>query len=448
MKEQTSVVQSSLQPDIPQEPSSFQPHSNDFIRSPGSASSDTPNPVTGSSSQAASSVDAEPLRNQVGPGTQGRELLVLIHGLQGAPGDFNYVVDTLKNTHASKQGNLVVHVPSVNVDRTDDGIENGGKRLVLDIQRVIREEEEKGRKLEKLSLLGFSLGGIYARYVAAALYQKDGTLYGLKAGIIILVASPLLGVRNFGFYRFIPDTLCNAVKLNDTVRELMISDTNQMLLRMTEDNPDDEMGFDFICALRAFEDRVLYANLRNDFMVNYGTAALDTSMRAINGVEVERVIRSRRCDSVDTEYDERGCKICFKQWIGGEKKDAKRDGSMTRTGLVGKRSTREDEEVMAERLREIGWWLIGVDFPISLPIAHNRIVAMSRGPIHTWINAPGKRVVHHIVDTIGSRFDGHDNLFRTASRENGITRNGLRRFENVSDLTQEEGRTSDAVIPR
>lgn len=56
------------------------------------------------------------------------------------------------------------------------------------------------------------------------------------------------------------------------------------------------------------------------------------------------------------------------------------------------------EVVMAQRLRSIGWWVVGVDFPVALPIAHNRIVAMSRNFIHAWINSAGHRAVHHVVD--------------------------------------------------
>ena len=61
-----------------------------------------------------------------------------------------------------------------------------------------------------------------------------------------------------------------------------------------------------------------------------------------------------------------------------------------------------EEDVMASRLRRIGWTVTCVDFemPLSLPLAHNRVVAMSRNMIHTWMNAPGRRSVHHLVDTL------------------------------------------------
>lgn len=378
---------------------------------------------------------------------QERELFVLIHGLQGAPEDFSYLAEMLKSTRAHSAGRLVLHAPAVNAENTHDGLANGGERLVVDIRRVIREEEEKGRKLHKLSMLGFSLGGLYARYVAGALYQKDGTLAGLKAGMLVLVASPHLGVRKFGVYRFVPNAVGSAPVLSETIREMMLSDERQLLLRMTEDSVDENDEIMFLSALKLFEERVLYANLRNDFMVNFGTAALDTSVRAISGGEVERIMQARAPHLIDYDHDDKGCKICFRYWLDGKMskikelavKDGEKDDgdgtdshgegrirNLIPTGLAkmvsssssstsSTPSPSDEEEIMAQRLRELGWWVIGVEFPAALPIAHNRIVAMSRNAIHSWMNAPGKRVVHHMVDLIGKRFDGHECMFRSAS---------------------------------
>lgn len=378
-----------------------------------------------------------------------RELLVLIHGLQGHPDDYTYLIDTLRSTNAHRTGRLMVHIPSVNAENTHDGIANGGERLVDDVRKVIRQEEEKGRKLHKLSILGFSLGGIYARYLAGALYQSDGTLAGLRAGALILVASPHLGVRKFGVYRFVPDAVCSAPVFSETVRELMLSDDRQILVRMTEDGTDEKENIKFLSSLKAFEERILYANLRNDFMVNFGTAALDTSIRGLSSGEVDAIMQARDVHVIDEEHDDKSCKVCFRYWLDGSKTQEKEDNNskddasrsldhedsssgkhghhhgdghhvenlikhLVSSSISKRNSLPDEEELMARRLRELGWWIIGVEFPSSLPIAHNRIVAMSRNAIHSWMNAPGKRVVHHMVDVIGRRFDEPSYIFRTS----------------------------------
>lgn len=398
-----------------------------------------------------------------------RELLVLIHGLQGHPDDYTYLVDTLRSTRAHRTGRLMVHVPSVNAENTHDGIVNGGERLVEDVRHVIGAEEAAGRKLHKLSILGFSLGGIYARYLAGALYQSDGTLAGLRAGVMILVASPHLGVRKFGVYRFVPDAVCSAPVFSETVRELMLSDDRQIMLRMTEDGADEKEDIKFLSALKAFEERILYANLRNDFMVNFGTAALDTSIRGLSSGDVEAIMQARDVHIIDEEHDDKSCKVCFRYWLDGGKVHDKTDSAekdedsrandqgsgskqghshgdghhvenlikhLVPTSISKKNSLPDEEELMARRLRELGWWIIGVEFPSSLPIAHNRIVAMSRNAIHSWMNAPGKRVVHHMVDVIGRRFDEPSYIFRTSlGRPNPFGTNPTSSIPGSPDIT-------------
>lgn len=150
-----------------------------------------------------------------------------------------------------------------------------------------------------MSILGFSLGGIYARYLACALYQSDGTLAGLRAGMMMLAASPRLGVRTFGVYRFVPDAVCSAPVLSETVRKLTLSDDCQILLRMAEHGTNENDDHKFISALKAFEGRFLYANLRNDLKVNFGTAALDTSIRGLSSGEVEAIMQARDAHIID-----------------------------------------------------------------------------------------------------------------------------------------------------
>lgn len=341
------------------------------------------------------------------------ELLVLSHGLQGAVEDFTYLLDQLRATPAAKSGRLLVHPSRVNTDKTHDGIVLGGLRLSEDIRAVVAEYNT----LKCISLMGFSLGGLYVRYAAGHLYDPDtGRIAGLQARKLIVVASPNLGVRSFGVYRFLPDpVLPMAVPfLNETITQLLLRDDEHLLMAMTTDR--NKHGMRFLSALGAFSERWIYANVRNDFMVNYGTAALDHTVRMMDA-DAEQVVREKQAtmgagavtvkERVDDGYDEKGCRICFQLRYEGGEEESGSGGGMN------------EEEVMSKRLKKMGWTVVGVDFPLAMPIAHNKIVAMSRNAIHTWINAGGRRVVHHLVDTFSCGFIEHEQRFRQVRSSNG-----------------------------
>lgn len=295
------------------------------------------------------------------------EVLILAHGLQGTVEDFNYLLDRLHAAERVKRGELQIHASRVNTDRTHDGIVLGGLRLAEDIRAVVTQTPS----LRAISIIGFSLGGIYVRYALGHLY-KNGRICGLQARSVVIVASPNLGVREYGLFRFIPVGLaqmCGGM-IGQTVRELFMIDEDAILDQMSRDGE-----VPFLSALKCFETRYLYANVRSDLMVNYGTAALDPSIRGVGGHEIDRFARGME-GCVDEEYDGRGCKLhVFDREVG-------------------------DGGDMCERLKSVGWKVVAVDFVGATGIAHNRIVAMSRNGVHAWLNAAGKRVVLHLVDTV------------------------------------------------
>lgn len=55
---------------------------------------------------------------------------------------------------------------------TYDGIERGGERVCAEIEDQIRDIEDKGGKVKKLSIIGYSLGGLVARYAVGLLHVK------------------------------------------------------------------------------------------------------------------------------------------------------------------------------------------------------------------------------------------------------------------------------------
>lgn len=55
---------------------------------------------------------------------------------------------------------------------TYDGIELGGERVCAEIEDELRAMEGRGGKIRKLSIIGYSLGGLVSRYAVGLLYAK------------------------------------------------------------------------------------------------------------------------------------------------------------------------------------------------------------------------------------------------------------------------------------
>ena len=90
-------------------------------------------------------------------------LVVLIHGLWGNPSHLNHLSTSLRKAYSEDQLHILV-AKSNATNLTYDGIELGGERTTHEIEAKIEELETQGRKITKLSIVGYSLGGLVARY--------------------------------------------------------------------------------------------------------------------------------------------------------------------------------------------------------------------------------------------------------------------------------------------
>ncbi|TYZ66602.1 hypothetical protein PybrP1_008122 [[Pythium] brassicae (nom. inval.)] len=118
-------------------------------------------------------------------------LLVLQHGLHGSEHDFaNFV--RLVREHLAAEG-VYVHAAARNAAtffQTYDGIDQGGERLADEIEALAARMPH----LRKLSLLGHSLGGLYARYCIGVLLAR-GFFARVEPMNFITMATPHLGIR-------------------------------------------------------------------------------------------------------------------------------------------------------------------------------------------------------------------------------------------------------------
>lgn len=170
---------------------------------------------------------------------------------------------------------------------TYDGIELGGERVTQEIEDTLEELARNGQVINKLSVVGYSLGGLVARYAIGLLYHK-GWFDKLEPVNFTTFASPHLGVRTplLGFHNHIWNVV-GARTLSTSGRQLFtidrFRDTGRPLLSVIAD-PDSI----FIKALAKFKHRSLYANIVNDRSAVYYTTGISRTdpFVSLNTVQV------------------------------------------------------------------------------------------------------------------------------------------------------------------
>jgi hypothetical protein len=159
---------------------------------------------------------------------------------------------------------------------TYDGIELGGERVCREIEEQLEEIKSKGGNIKKLSLAGYSQGGLVARYAIGLLYSK-GVLDQLECQTFTAFASPFLGVRSP--LRGWADQLFNVLgarTLSKSGHQLFtldkFRDTGRPLLAVLADPKSI-----FMQGLAKFKRRTLYTNIINDrTAVHYTTGITKT----------------------------------------------------------------------------------------------------------------------------------------------------------------------------
>lgn len=66
---------------------------------------------------------------------------------------------------------------------TYDGIELGGQRVCQEIEEELKRLSESGQTVKKLSMVGYSLGGLVARYTVGLL-ESRGLFDNIEAIVI------------------------------------------------------------------------------------------------------------------------------------------------------------------------------------------------------------------------------------------------------------------------
>lgn len=185
-------------------------------------------------------------------------LVVLVHGLLGT----QHQMYPLKEVLDAQDRFKVYVIASIGRTRTFDGIGTCAWRAY---HELIGQLQQVG----KLSIIGYSLGGLISRYLVGILEEtKFWDVSGIESGFFATFASPLLGVTLSD--PSFKDMLVNwsvFLFLGPTGRELVSEDKHGVLAGLADPQGPAYIG------LKKFE-LFLVANIINDIAVPFWTSFL------------------------------------------------------------------------------------------------------------------------------------------------------------------------------
>lgn len=240
-------------------------------------------------SVSSSGIDLLPSTEDAVESTGAHHLCVLIHGYEMSPkkllerlltprqcslwGNPNHLW-CLKQSLREKYPKDKLHILVAKRNTgsfTYDGIETGGERVTNEIEETLEELKSKGDNVTKISIVGYSLGGLVARYTVGLLHSR-GWFEKLQPINFTTFASPHLGVRTplLGWHNHIWNVM-GARALSVSGRQLFLidsfRDTGRPLLSVMAD-----ANSTFIQGLKLFRHRSLYSNILNDRSVTFYTS--------------------------------------------------------------------------------------------------------------------------------------------------------------------------------
>ena len=122
-------------------------------------------------------------------------LVVLVHGLWGKPAHMHSIARTLRARHAADDVYLLCAAAYSGL-RTYDGVEHGGERVCAEVEALLalRQEDDAASAFESISFVGYSMGGLVARYVVGLLEAK-GVLGKMKCMVRLTTLFCSLGIH-------------------------------------------------------------------------------------------------------------------------------------------------------------------------------------------------------------------------------------------------------------
>jgi hypothetical protein len=188
------------------------------------------------------------------------QLLTYPHRLYGKPAHLDYIASALREKYGNDKL-LILAAKRNSGNLTYDGIELGGERVAHEVEEAIDNYTKQGYEIKKLSLVGYSLGGLVARYAIGLLFSR-GYFDKIQPVNFTTFATPHVGVRSPARRNHFWNVL-GARTISKSGRQLFMidkfRDTGSPLLSLLA-----ATGSIFMLGLAKFQHRCLYANIVND----------------------------------------------------------------------------------------------------------------------------------------------------------------------------------------
>ena len=235
-------------------------------------------------------------------------IIVLVHGWMGNPSEMDYIRESIRNAAVATKPapssrvrhRFVLHSAACNCEKTDDGIAVGGSRLAHEVNELVKhvvhggcgdretaggdkddinnnedDEEERGSSSSRkftLSIVGNSLGGLYARHAMAGIDWDIGGTDGAAPPLMLIpmvfvtTATPHLGISQ---HTYVP-----LPRAAEFVVAQGMKETGRDFFRFTQVLEDLFCQDYFLNPLSSFQQRIAYINVYGtDFQVPTATAA-------------------------------------------------------------------------------------------------------------------------------------------------------------------------------
>jgi hypothetical protein len=307
-------------------------------------------------------------------------LVILQHGLHGRPTDFQHICSKINEQYRDK---YLIHPATSNASilKTQDGIANAGNRLFSEILQVISNYENE---LERISIIGHSLGGLIARFAIGKLFAC-GVFEKLIPTYFVSITVPNVGSRRppRSYWNKVVSVVTSTM-LQQTGKELMLEDSTlvgvPLLVLLAQKDTI------FMKGLAAFKTRILYSNIRNDLQVPYCTAAIVHKNPYLYGSK-EMKCSSKYPHIIDTG-EECGLALDLNESNSVHKLEKEIFDNLFINDSKG-----DHLRSILYSLQTLSWRRYDVLFDNWL--SHTHVVMKSK-----WINSVGVDVIQHIVDNL------------------------------------------------
>ena len=193
-------------------------------------------------------------------------LVVLIHGLWGSAQNMSRLESVLHHSlDETPTCKMHTYAPDCfSHFKTYDGIESIGGYIIPDLfKHLERLQAEHGIVIEEISFVGYSLGGLIARYIIGELYEV-GFFEKIKPGFFTTFATPHLGVT---FYNSRILNVCGSHFLGQTGRDLfLVENVDGIVYKLCAPERRYYKG------LSLFKTKICVANAKFDRTVGFYSA--------------------------------------------------------------------------------------------------------------------------------------------------------------------------------